>query len=52
MKKISILGLGLFTAMAATAQTNVVNDAKHMLDQAKPDYAAVQKTSSMVSTPQ
>lgn len=44
MKKISLLGLGLFTAMAATAQTNVVNDAKHMLDQAKPDYAAVQKT--------
>ena len=43
MKKITLLGLGLFTAMAASAQTNVVNDAKHMLDQAKPDYAAVQK---------
>ena len=43
MKKITLLGLGLFTAMAASAQTNVVNDAKHMLDQSKPDYAAVQK---------
>lgn len=39
MKKVSLIGLGLFTAFAAVAQTSVVKDVEHELKSGNPDYA-------------
>lgn len=39
MKKISLIGLSLFVAFAAVAQTTVVKDVERALKASKPDYA-------------
>lgn len=38
MKKLSLLGIGLFTSVAAFAQADVVKNVEHMLKGSNPDY--------------